>query len=96
MASVSADMADVEFSHSDFTAAASHLLEAGGTSGDAFCVALGALGSDVVESALADVDALVRQAMTELADVGGDLSIDVGTVHTELRALDVRLAGADG
>lgn len=96
MASVSGDMADVEFSHSDFTAAVSHLLDAGGATVDAFCVAFGALGSTVVESALADVDTLVRQAMAELADIGGDLSIDVGTVHTELRELDARMAGGDG
>ncbi|WP_194409664.1 hypothetical protein [Microbacterium cremeum] len=89
-------MADVEFSDSDFTGAVSHLLDAGDTSVDAFCVAFGALGSAVVESAVGDVDGLVRHAMAALAGVGGDLSTDVGTVHTELRALDAQLAGAGG
>lgn len=95
MASVGGDMADIEFSDSDFTEAVAHLLDAGAASVDAFCVAFGALGSTVVESALGDVDALVRQAMAALAGVGGDLSIDVGTVHTELRELDAQMAGAD-
>ena len=89
-------MADVEYSDSDLTEAVSHLRDAGAAAVDAFCVAFGALGSTVVEAALGDVDALVRQAMAALAGVGGDLSIDVGMVHTELRELDVRMAGADG
>lgn len=88
-------MADVEFADSDLAVATSHLAQAGVAPGDPFCPWVGAVGSDVVASAIGDVDALVRQAMTALAGVAAELSADVHTVHTELRALDARMAGAD-
>ena len=89
-------MADVEFRDSDFAEAVLNLQKAGDAPADGFCPAFGALGSSVVESALGDVDAVIRHAMSALAGVGHDLSVDVGTVHTELRALDAQLAGASG
>ncbi|HEY9308626.1 MAG TPA: hypothetical protein VIP82_12575 [Microbacterium sp.] len=89
-------MADVEFADSDFAEAVLNLQEAGDAPADGFCPAFGALGSPVVESALGDVDAVIRHAMSALAGVGHDLSVDVDTVHTELRALDAQLAGAPG
>ncbi|WP_127818924.1 hypothetical protein [Microbacterium sp. CPCC 204701] len=89
-------MADVEFSDSDFAEAISHLLDAGDAPVDTLCVAFGALGSTVVESAVGSVDALVRHAVTALVGVGDDLSADVSTVHTELLALDAQMAGTGG
>ncbi|WP_347977682.1 hypothetical protein [Microbacterium sp. ProA8] len=89
-------MADVEFEDSDLTEAVLNLQKAGDVPGDGFCQAFGVLGSPVVESALGDADAIIRQAMSALAGVGHDLSVDVDTVHTELRALDAQLAGASG
>ena len=89
-------MADVEFADSDFAEAVLNLTKAGDAPADGFCPAFGVLGSPIVESALGDVDAIVRQAMSALAGVGDDLSRDVDTVHTELRALDAQLAGAPG
>jgi hypothetical protein len=89
-------MADVEFENSDFAEAILNLQKAGDTAADGFCPAFGVLGSPVVESALGDADAIIRHAMSALAGVGHDLSVDVDTVHTELRALDAQLAGASG
>ncbi len=89
-------MADVEFADSDFAEAVLSLQKAGDAPAEGYCPAFGVLGSPVVESALGDVDAIVRQAMSALAGVGHDLSVDVGAVHTELRALDAQLAGASG
>jgi hypothetical protein len=89
-------MADVEFADSDFADAVLSLQKAGDAPVDGFCPAFGVLGSPVVESALGDVDAVIRHAMSALAGVGHDLSVDVDTVHTELRALDAQLAGASG
>jgi hypothetical protein len=89
-------MADVEFEDSDLTEAVLNLQKAADVPGDGFCPAFGVLGSPVVESALGDADAIIRQAMSALAGVGHDLSVDVDTVHTELRALDAQLAGASG
>ncbi|WP_146145336.1 hypothetical protein [Microbacterium timonense] len=89
-------MADLEFDDSDFAEAVMHLQHAGDAPVDSVCLAFGALGSPVVESALGDVDSIVTQAMTALAGVGADLRADVDTVHAELRALDAELAGAGG
>lgn len=87
-------MADVEFADADFAEAVLSLQKAGDAPGDGFCPSFGALGSRVVESALDDVDAIVQHAMSALAGVGQDLSVDVDTVHAELQALDAQLAGA--
>lgn len=87
-------MADVEFEDSDFAAATSHLTQAGVAPVAPFCPSFAAVGSGVVASAVGDVDALIRQAMSALAGVAAELSADVDTVHTELRALDARMAGA--
>lgn len=89
-------MADVEFSDSDFAEAVTQLSQAADAPADAVCLSFGVLGSGTVESALGEVDAVVRQAMTALAAAAGDLSADVDTVHRELRALDAQLAGTGG
>jgi hypothetical protein len=86
-------MSDIEFDDSDFTAAVSHLRQAGDAAVESFCPAFGVLGASVVESALNRVDGVVRSAMTALAGVGDELATDTATVHDELRRTDAQLAG---
>lgn len=89
-------MADIEYADSDFTAAISCLTQAGDAVADGFCPAFSVLGSSIVESALADVDTVVRATMTSLGGAGRQLAADATTVHEELRRTDAALAGGTG
>lgn len=89
-------MTDVEYENADFAEAVSQVQDAGDPPSDGFCPAYAVVGSATVEAALAEVDAVVRTAMTALASVGDQLARDTATIHAEWQALDAALGGAGG
>lgn len=84
---------DIDVNHLDL---ASALLRSVGNAVAGVCGPTGACGSATVESALSEVDAIVRVALDALADVSQQLARDVAGAAQTFTDADSALAAGAG